>query len=77
MADQKEPEFQMKRVFSSHISEVGYDATNMLLKVVFQTGKAAIYYDVPPDIGYSVYDAPSVGEALHNSVRDKYSFRYV
>lgn len=67
----------LKRVFSSHIEQVGYDPERMELQVVYRTGKSAIYFGVPPNIGRDVVDAPSIGDAMHQLVRGKYRFRYV
>lgn len=67
---------QMKSVFSSHIASIGYDPSGEL-HVVFKDGRAGIYSGVPSDIGEAVMNAPSVGSALHQTVRGKYAFSYV
>lgn len=64
----------LRRVFSSHISEVGYDADRFLLAVVWAKGGVTLYSDVPADVGISTVNAPSVGSALHQHVRGKYPF---
>ena len=67
----------MKRVFSSNVEQVGFDPTTHVLTVVYRTGRVVEYAGVPDNVGNSVVEAPSVGEALHNSIRGKYAFRYV
>lgn len=64
----------MKPVFSSHIASVGY--ADGELHVVFKNGKSGVYSGVPPDIGESVVNAPSVGTALHQSVKGRFAFSY-
>lgn len=66
----------MKSVFSSHISKVGYDPESKQLAVEFQTGKTAIYVDVPGDVAQSFLDSPSLGTALNTMIRDRYAFGY-
>lgn len=65
---------EMKNVFSSHIASIGY--ADGELHVVFKDGRSGIYSGVPSDVGQSVVDAPSVGSALHQTVRNKYQFSY-
>lgn len=67
---------QMKRVFSSHISSIGYDPSTKELEVQFQNGNTAVYQDVPADIAKDVTDAPSVGTALNQFIKGAYSFGY-
>ena len=72
---------EMRRVFSSHINEVGYDPDSSELHVTFQgsegnPGKTAVYVGVPPDVARMVVEAPSVGTALHQFVRGKYGHGY-
>lgn len=64
-------------VFSSHIRTIGYDDETGELTVTFDNGKTAAYAGVPGPVAQSVMNAPSIGQALHNSVRGQYDFRYV
>ncbi len=66
----------MKTVFSSHISKVGYDDASQELHVEFKKGKTAVYADVPPDVARLVVDAPSVGTALAQFIKGKFSHGY-
>jgi KTSC domain len=67
----------MRKVFSSHVGQIGYDEETGELHVTFaRTGKTAVYENVPPKIARSVLTAPSIGMALHESVRGQFSFGY-
>jgi hypothetical protein len=66
----------VKKVFSSHIEQVGYEPATQSLTVIFKNGKTATYTGVPPDVASNVVDAPSVGSALHQFVRGKYDHSY-
>jgi hypothetical protein len=66
----------MRKVHSSHIDEIGYDADKQALTVVYRTGATAIYRGVPPEIGGNVMAAPFVGSAIHELVRGKYQHEY-
>lgn len=67
----------MKPVYSSHISHIAYDPLNKTLSVRYSRGnRTAVYKGVPEDIGNSVTQAPSIGEALHSMVRGKFPFTY-
>ena len=67
----------MGNVFSSHVDAIGYDEASSELHVTFSTGKTAVYQDVPTHIARDVMNAPSIGEAMWNSIRGKYSFGYL
>lgn len=67
---------QLKSVFSSHISKVGYDAESKELHVEFKNGKTAVYMDVPADVAQQVTDAPSVGTALHEIIKGRFPHGY-
>ena len=72
---------EMKRVFSSHIDSVGYDPDTRELHVQYQgkkdkPGKTAVFMDVPQDVAKLVVDAPSVGTAVHQFLKDKYAHGY-
>lgn len=66
----------MCKVFSSHVSEVGYDAEAEQLHVKFTNGKHAVYESVPADVAARVTEAPSIGMALHQFVKGKYLHGY-
>lgn len=66
----------MKKVFSSHVSEIGYDSQLMELHVLYQNGKRSVYSDVSPSKGQAVVNAPSVGSALHREIKGLFPHRY-
>lgn len=68
---------QFKKVFSSHVSEIGYSDALGLLDVRYKSGKEVVYLAVPPEVGYQAVNAVSVGEYLHDFVRNKYEFKYI
>jgi hypothetical protein len=66
---------EMKSVYSSFISEIGYDPETQELHVTYQRGGGSVYAGVPPEDALKITDAPSIGEALHNYVRGRYEHR--
>lgn len=67
----------MRNVFSSHVDTIGYDEETGELHVTFsRTGKTAVYQNVPPRVAKDVLNAPSIGMALHTSIRGQYDFAY-
>lgn len=68
---------EMKNVFSSQVSQIGYDASAKQLAVKFKNGRTAVYSDVPSDVARNVTEAPSVGTALHTWIKGKYAFGYL
>ena len=67
---------EMRRVYSSHISAVGYDEDARQLRVEFSNGSIAVYHDVSPDTGGQVIAAPSIGQEIWRTVRRAHGFRY-
>lgn len=68
---------EMKSVFSSHISEVGYDSDTAELIVQWQSGKTSSYSGVPDDVAREVMNAASVGSAIRDMIKGVYSHRYI
>jgi hypothetical protein len=68
----------MRNVFSSHISQIGYDDATQELHVVYRKGgKSGVYDKVPKQVADQVLMAPSIGTALHQLVRGQFPHRYV
>ena len=68
---------EMRKVFSSNVVAIGYNATNQLLKVIFKPNSAYIYFNVGPEIWTGLNNTTSVGKLLGESVirqKDKYKF---
>ncbi len=66
-----------KKVFSSHINEIGYDDAGGHLHVAYTNGKTAIYDGVPPDVAKTVMGSVSIGTAIHQHVRGRFPHRYL
>lgn len=69
----------MKPVFSSMVSEVGYDPdTNELLVKWAKSGKTSGYAGVPEDIANDLAQGriASVGQFLISDIKNQYAHRY-
>lgn len=76
------PQPPMRRVFSSHVDSIGYDADAEELHVTFMgsvnsPARTAVYKGVTADVARDVMTAPSIGLALHRSVRGQFPFGYL
>jgi len=60
---------------SSAISEIIYFGSTM--KVVFRSGGAWLYEDVPANIFWEMANARSLGAAFHQQLRGRYQSRKV
>ena len=67
---------QMRNVFSSTIQQIGHDPADNSLYVLWNNGKTSVYEGVPSDLAQQVMNAPSVGSALHASVKMNFPHRY-
>jgi len=66
-----------RSVFSSNVSEVGYDSeTQELLITWLKSGKTSAYAGVPEDVAEACSRAPSVGQFVNAEVKPFYSHRY-
>lgn len=64
-----------KNVFSSMVSEVGWnDETNELL-ITWATGKKGAYADVPEEVAVRLSNAASVGETINAEIKPNYKYR--
>ena len=67
----------MRDVYSSMVSQVGYDDETKELLVKFsKSGKVAAYQGVPLELATQLANAPSVGSMLTNEIKPYYPFRY-
>jgi hypothetical protein len=66
----------MKRqgVESTTMRSVGYDQTNQVLEVEFQSGTIYQYLDIPPAIYKELWEAESKGRYFNSEIRDTYEF---
>ena len=67
----------MRKIYSSHIDEVGYDADRQEFHVHWQTGRKSIYSNVPPQLAHTILNASSVGEMVSSALKKGgYPHRY-
>ena len=59
---------------STVIRKFGYDAAEQRLDVVFQTGRAYSYHDVPPDLYEAMKSAFAKGEFFNAHIRGRFRF---
>jgi len=65
---------EMQYVDSSNIEQVGYDADQSELHVVFNDGSHYVYQGVPGEVFEEMINAPSKGSFLNREVKNVYSF---
>ena len=65
---------EMAYVDSSNIEQVGYDADNMELHVVFKDSSLYVYRDVPVQIYEELLGAPSKGSFLNRAIKGVYEY---
>lgn len=65
-----------KNVYSSHVTEVGYDHETGELVVKWDTGKTSAYAGVPESVAHQAAHADSVGSFLTEEIKPNYKHRY-
>lgn len=65
---------QLNSVESSMVAAVGYDEDLKALVVLFNSGKAYQYLEVPPEVFQGLQSAPSKGRYLLDHVIDHYPY---
>lgn len=65
-----------KSVYSSNVSEVGYDPETKELAVTWTKGKRSIYSGVPEELAEQLVNAPSVGSMMRTEIIPYFSHRY-
>jgi KTSC domain len=64
-------------VFSSVVSEVGYDSdTGELLVTWSKSGKVSAYQGVPEDVAQRLANAPSVGQMINDEIKPYFLHSY-
>jgi hypothetical protein len=64
-------------VFSSMVSEVGYDSdSNELVITWAKSGKVSAYQGVPEDVALRLANAPSVGQMINDEIKPYFSHSY-
>lgn len=64
-------------VYSSMVSEVGYDADSGELLVKWKGGKTSAYSGVSEAMALELSQAPSVGQMINSHIKNQYPHRYV
>ena len=65
---------QLEPVESSMVAAVGYDANLRALVVLFNSGKAFQYLEVPPEVFQRLINARSKGRFMLDHVIDHYPY---
>jgi len=65
-----------RHVYSSNVSEVGYDPETKELLITWTKGKRSIYSGVPEELAEQLANAPSVGSMLNTEIKPYYVHRY-
>ncbi|MBN1404509.1 MAG: KTSC domain-containing protein [Opitutales bacterium] len=66
---------ERRRVISTLLSSVGYDAAAKHLEVELVNGSVFEYYGVPEDIHRALMNADSRGSFYHGMIEHVYAFR--
>jgi hypothetical protein len=66
-----------KAVYSTMVSEVGWDQESQDLLVTWANGRQSAYSGVPEDVAVSLSNAPSVGTMINSEIKPYYPHRYV
>jgi hypothetical protein len=64
-------------VFSSMITDIGWDDSSEELRVTFKNGRTAAYKGPTEDKAQELANAASVGTMFISEIKDFYDFRYV
>lgn len=66
------PQIVLKRVVSSNVEAVGYDAADKTLRVKFVTGSTYDYMKVPASVHSAMLKAASAGKFLNDEIKPNY-----
>jgi KTSC domain len=64
-------------VFSSMITDVGWNDESEELLVTFKNGRTAAYKGLTEDKAHELANAASVGSMFNSEIKNFYPFRYV
>lgn len=65
-------EVQMKKVDSSTIDKIGYDADSKTLTITFDNGETYNYKNVPEKTHKALMKSKSKGKYFHKNIKDKF-----
>jgi hypothetical protein len=66
-----------RSVFSSMVESIGYDDTTQEMTVTWKNGRRSAYSGVPEDEALDIANAPSVGQAINQRIKNQYGHRYI
>jgi hypothetical protein len=66
-----------KKVDSSNLASVGYDANDQILEIEFNHGGVYQYFDVPEDVYDELMNADSHGQYLAHNIKGAYRYSKV
>ena len=66
---------EMIPVSSSNVQEIGYDETNQILYVRFNTSRLYVYQGVPIAEFFGLRDAGSIGRYLYANIKGNYPYQ--
>lgn len=66
-----------RNVFSTMVSEVGWDSETSDLIITWNNGKKSAYAGVPEDVANDLANAPSVGAMMNSQIKPYYQHRYL
>jgi len=64
-------------VKSSNLNSVGYDSTNNILEIQFNSGSIYQYFNVPNSIYMDLMKAASKGGYFHKNIKERYKFERI
>lgn len=68
---------EMKSVFSSNVSEIGYDQETEELHVTWNSGKTSVYGPgISPDLANETMNSFSIGQAVRG-IKAQFPHRYL
>jgi len=63
---------KLKKVNSSMVYAIGYDSKSKTLEVVFRSGKAWVYEEVPKKVYQELLKSESIGSYIRENIIDCY-----
>ena len=65
-----------RSVFSSMVSEVGYNSDAKELLITWKNGRRSVYSGVDEGLADEIARAPSVGQAVNSQIKPYFEHRY-
>lgn len=67
----------MRQVTSSTVDSIGYDPLTQELHVTWNKSlKTSVYEGVPPEVAEETMNSWSVGQAVHQNIKNHYPHKY-